>query len=208
MIVKNISATIQSFSELDGLQLLPGAQQDISSFSQKQRDNCFDLQDAFRKGELICIGVGVHDRPDVDPKMRVARARFMEKLENDPLIDRDQISYEDETHEDRRTGVTIVDQPAPSLITKNQHGATEVHHFDPPEPPAPPPPPPSAPKIEHPTITPERAREILSKKCIGTKTNGRACKRWACKGFEYCSMHMPEDLRVKYKEMKTKEFLD
>lgn len=192
------------FPELNNLQLMPGEQQDISQFSQKERDNCFALQDAFRKAEVICIGIGQHDRPDVDAKMRLARARYMQKAEDEPILDRE---WEDEeVYTEARTGVKVIQNSAPAVVTQNEHGMTEVHYFEPPIPESPPSSPPSPESTEHPTITPERAREILSKKCIGTKTNGRACKRWACKGFEYCIIHMPEDLRKKYKQMKKEEF--
>lgn len=204
MIIKNISPVIKAFPELNNLQLMPGEQQDISQFSQKERDNCFVLQDAFRKAEVICIGIGQHDRPDVDVKMRLARARYMQKAEDEPVLDRE---WEDEeVYIEERTGVKIIQNPAPATITQNVHGVTEVHYFEPPVKSHTPEPSSSTFPTEHPTLTPERVREILSKKCIGTKTNGRACKRWACKGFEYCVIHMPEDLRKKYKQMKKEEF--
>jgi len=203
MIVKNISITIQEFPGLGGLRLMPGEQQDISNFSQRERDNSYELQEAFRKGDLICIGVGKSDRPDIDPKMRVARARFMEKIEEQPLLDDRHEQKETLTHEDERTGVTIIDNPH-AFITMNEEGVTQVQHIVPP----PKTPPPPKPPVEHPTITPERAREILSQQCLGTRTNGRECRRRAVKGYEHCLVHMPPEIKAEYKRRKKQQFFD
>jgi hypothetical protein len=87
MIVKNISPYPKTFKGLGNKQLMPGEECDFSSFSQKERDNCEDLQEGFRKGELICIGIGHQDTKNLDGKMRMARARAAQVGALQPLIE-------------------------------------------------------------------------------------------------------------------------
>lgn len=73
MIIKNISPYPKAIGGLN-IKLMPGQEVDISKFEQKQRDECFDLQEGFRKGELVCIGIGRQDKGNLTHEQRAQRA--------------------------------------------------------------------------------------------------------------------------------------
>lgn len=233
MIVKNISPIPITLSGL-GRSLMPGEQADLSEYDQKKRDECFELQDAFRKGDMICVGVGVHDRTPPDAQTKVYRAYkhspndpqveiqavFKPSLDGSEVIHR---RYEPEKpeiervykydHQDR----PIQHEFEPSsrdIVTVDQHGITTldpVAFVIPDSTIVPQPYQPNTlpdPKsVEIPSITPEQAQEAMkSRYCIGTRTNGKKCSKRPIIGYDYCSTHMPEDIKQEYYNKKKGEF--
>lgn len=221
MIIKNISPYPKRLDDL-GKYLMPGEQCDLSEFTQKQRDDCVVLQEAFRKGEFICVGVGHQNNPDA--RLRAARARILANGPAQPLLpilgeekdprleapthNRAEHITEEKTlyrqsHDERPKAPTTVERIT-GAITKDALGVISVI-------------PTSVPKkepesvrpaieLEFPTVTPERIREIMAQKCISFRTNGKKCKRWAVKGYEYCINHMPKKLLEQYKAQKKQQF--
>jgi len=203
---------------------MPGEQHDISTFSQKERDSCVELQESFRKGELICVGIGKEDHGAVDSKLRVARARVLEKCARQPLMPIESF-YEGEPAEtlsshnkaeyigsgkpqyrygEERREPQIVDKP--QGIVKQHRGITYIEPIGGAKTVSPPSLPPSP--IENPTITPERIRQIMSQTCISVCNNGKKCKRRAMIGYEHCATHLPKEQMAAYKAKKKEMFFE
>lgn len=227
MIVKNICPYPKQLKSLGNLYLMPGEQHDISTFSQKERDGCIELQECFRKGELICVGVGKEDRGEIDSKLRIARSRVLEKGARQPLmpiesfyvvepveampshnkgdyIDQQKPQYR---YGEERQETQIVDKP--QGIIKQYRGVTYI------EPIIASKITPSVPlssslssSIENPTITPERMRQIQSQTCISFCNNGKKCKRRALTGYEYCVTHLPKEQMAQYKAKRKEMFFE
>jgi hypothetical protein len=220
MIIKNISPYPKRINDL-GKYLMPGEQCDLSEFTQKQRDDSHALQEAFRKGEFICIGMGTQSP---DARLRAARARILANGPAQPLlpvlgedpdprfeapthnraehVEMKETHYR-QLHDERPQHPTTINRPT-GMITKDALGIVSVTPvFTPPKEPESTRP---AIEIEFPTITPERIREIQSQRCISFRTNGKKCKRWTIKGYEYCASHLPKKLLKEYKEKKKKNF--
>lgn len=51
--IKNTSATVYEFKELDGIVLFPGEVVDLSSYSPEKRKNCSELQSGLTKSHLV-----------------------------------------------------------------------------------------------------------------------------------------------------------
>lgn len=221
MIIKNISPYPKRLDDL-GKYLMPGEQCDLGEFTTKQLEECFSLQEAFRKGELLNIGVSGPVNPDA--RLRAARSRILANGPAQPLIPvlgeekdprfespthnrADHVEPEEthyrQFHDERPEHPTTVGRPT-GIISKDALGIVSVTPvFTPPVEPEPVRP---AIELEFPTITPERIREIMSQRCISFRTNGKKCKRWAVKGYEYCINHMPKKLREEYKSQKKQQF--
>lgn len=218
MIIKNISPYPRQLTGLGDSFLMPGEQVDLSQYSQQDRDDCVPLQEAFRKGELICIGVGRQGAPE--QRLEQARERILSRGADQPLVpvfgnDRRLFEFDatGANPDERLEPVYQSERPEPvpviervdGIVTRDEQGVVAVHPFPEmtrrtePEP------------IEvilpeQPTITPERIREIMSQRCISFRTNGQKCKRWAIRGYEYCVNHLPKDLMKEYKEKKKQHF--
>jgi hypothetical protein len=232
VIIKNISPYPKTLKGL-GKQLMPGDECDLSGFPQKARDDCEELQEGFRKGELICIGMG---HQDVDAKMRTARARAMQNGPPQPLIEvqrgqrippsriskLDEVrnpTARDENHEEplisrpslgvkppsRRPIPKMFDKPT-GAMERDEHGAMTIRPLPKKEVLPTLRPEPIEKKKSSPTITPERIREIMAQTCISFRTNGQKCRRWAVHGYEYCTAHMPKELMEKHKKEKKDQF--
>ena len=63
---------------------MPGEQADLSQYSQQERDDCAPLQEAFRKGELICIGMGYKGNPE--KRLEEAKERILKTQAHQPLV--------------------------------------------------------------------------------------------------------------------------
>jgi len=87
MIIKNISPYPKILKDLGNKHLMPGEEYDLSNFGQKERDNCYELQESFRKGELICIGMGQQESIEASARLRIARARVLQDNPQQPLIE-------------------------------------------------------------------------------------------------------------------------
>ena len=234
MIVKNISPYLVKLPGLGNKNLMPGEESDLSSFTQKQKDDCVELQEGFRRGELICVGVG-QNQQDPDARLRMARARI-QSGQSQPLIEVQRGRRPSASRLDEVTNPTLQDEimeetpafsppksvpivqrrPVPKLfqepmgiMEKDKHGNLVVR-------PVPPPyhrkevaePAVVIPKFneDSPRITPERIKEIWAQKCISYRTNGQKCKRWATKGSEYCEQHMPAEQKEQRKKSKKQDF--
>jgi len=203
---------------------MPGEQHDISTFSQKERDGCIELQESFRKGELICVGIGKEDRGEIDSKLRIARARVLEKGARQPLMPVESF-YEVEPAEalpshskgeyieqekpqyrygEERRAPQIVEKP--QGIVKQHRGITYIEPIGGAK--LAPPPPSLPPPIENPTITPERMRQIMAQTCISVCNNGKKCKRRAMIGYEHCATHLPKERMAEYKAKKKEMFFE
>ena len=231
MIIKNIAPYPKEVKALK-ISLLPGQESDISQFSPKERQDCFELQEAFRKGEFICIGVGQHDRESPSVEARAQRA-FSQgthgrqplaayktsgppgplKREFDDLSEPRPVSREVPVeqalryHRDKR-GVKCIDKMS-GIIERDARGITSIRSVEPiPTLPKATKPPVEEPPVPLPTISRERARElIMSSRCVGICSNGRQCKRRPVTGYEYCVLHMPKELQEEYKRQKQQAFL-
>lgn len=196
---------------------MPGEQADLGGYSQQERDDCVSLQEAFRKGELICIGMGVGNR---GKRLENARHRVLNQQplvpvfsdESESSFSPNPVEYEtlepemEDFHPQniRSNPVEIVDK-FEGMMTMDESGVMAIHNLpDPFKRAAPEPANPVLP--EQPTITPERIREIMNQRCISFRNNGKKCKRWSVTGYEYCIDHMPEKMREEYKAKKKQNF--
>jgi len=215
--------------------LLPGEECDLSSFTQKEKDDCVELQDGFRCGELICIGIGHQDRQDVDTHLRMARARIRNG-QSQPLIEvqrgrrpsaslldevvnptmRNEIVEETPTFSSPKPPPIVQRRPSPRLF-QEPTGIMEVDSqgcvvmrpvtpLKPKEEKVKPVVAVSNPKADSPRVTPERIKEIWAQKCISYRTNGQKCKRWATTNSEYCEHHMPAEEKERRKKLKKQDF--
>lgn len=235
MIVKNICPYPKVLKDLGNKHLMPGEECDLSSFTQKERDNCVELQEGFRKGELICIGMNPKEPLDHNARLRIARARILQNGPPQPLMEvpkaqrissreiskLDLVTNPSEKNQEdleelperpkftdrasKRPVPSIFDQPT-GIMERDQWGRMVVRPL-----PVSKPTPKSEPQPEftpdkRPTITPDRIREIMAQKCISYRTDGKKCKRWAVNGSEYCITHMPAEEREKYKQQKKQQF--
>lgn len=218
MIIKNIAPYLKQLPSL-GKQLMPGEECDLSEFTQKQRDNCVELQEGFRKGEFVCIGIGQRDR-NPQARLREAKARLLHQGEQ-PLIEVERGRRPAEPEPQRAdisevTPVYETPRPRPTSSTKptmkipegimeqNEQGGISYRPLSRSTPELESEPEPA--NVESPTITPDRIRQIMSQRCISFKSNGRKCRAWAVRGYEYCITHMPEELKREYKKQKKQQF--
>jgi hypothetical protein len=224
MIIKNICPYPKQLKTLGNLYLMPGEQADISKFTQEERNSCIELQEGFRKGEFICVGVGQNEGHDVSARLRLARSRVLEKGAKQPLVvaeARDRLEHgeakslsrsehlekvppkykyrDEQKRPETRTG-------SPTGMVGHDRGVTFVTPLDAPRPQRPQPPPAQPSPRQTPIITPERAQEILSRICISTRNNGKKCRRSAVTGYEYCMNHMPKEILEEYKRRKKDAF--
>ncbi len=217
MIVKNISPYPRPLTGLGDAFLMPGEQADLSQYSQQERDDCVPLQEAFRKGELICIGMGYKGNPE--KRLEEAKERILKTQAHQPLVPvlaEDQLFEFDPASPSKAEHLEpIYDSKRPEppkivdefrgFITKDERGVVAIHSF-PERPQRSEPEPTQIVLPEQPTITPERIREIMSQRCISFRTNSKKCKRWAVKGYEYCVNHMPKKMLEEYKAKKKQQF--
>ena len=200
---------------------MPGEQVDLGGYSRKEQEGCIPLQEALRKGEFICIGLGIGHREKrlEDAKRRILRSQAQQPLvpvfseESEPDFDPASVSRAETIqpvierfhyHETRPNPVETVDK-FEGMITMDESGIMAIHNFPAPFQRAKPDP--TKPVLpEQPTITPERIREIMSQRCISFRTNGKKCKRWAVLGYEHCVDHMPKKTRQEYKAKKKQGF--
>ena len=233
MIIKNISPHPKSLVNLNKF-LMPGDECDIGEFTQKQRDDCVELQEGFRKGELVCIGFG--HRANYNPRVRLqaAKERIQKGGATQPLVpvmggDRTIFNVSEEMNQTRavspdkaqyieRKPATYrnseIKRPDPpqmtegpiGIIEKDERGIFTVKPLPTKQQ--------LEPKLElnptssvkSPTITSDRIREIMAQRCISFCTNGSKCKRWTVTGYEYCIQHMPKKLLEDYKNKKKQQF--
>jgi hypothetical protein len=233
LIVKNISPYPVKLTGLGNKTLMPGEESDLSSFTQHQKDNCVELQEGFRRGELICIGIGRQNQQEPDAHLRIARARIQEN-QPQPLIEvprgrripnslLDQVTnptIQDETTEEtsafpppkpppivNRRPVPKIFQEPTGIMENDRRGNLVVRPVPPPKPREEAAEPSKVvPKTDSPKITPERIKEIWAQRCISFRTNGQKCRRWATKESEYCEQHMPAEEKERRKKSKKQDF--
>ena len=222
MIVKNICPFPKHLRSLGDKYLMPGEECDLSNFTQKERDSCVELQESFRKGEFICIGMGQQGR---QARLEAARTRALNSGPAQPLIpvvsgarvtdgDEEEVQILDKPEDNRDDPryyrspniqeVEPVTRAPTSIIEVNKQGMISVQPL--PTPRSEPKSEPEPLQIETPTITSERIQEIMAQRCISFRSNGKKCKRWSVKGYEYCISHLPKKLSKEYKEKKKKDF--
>lgn len=226
MIIKNIAPYSKEIKSIK-LYLMPGQEADISEYSAKQRQDCFELQEAFRKGEFICVGVGRNDRaaPSTEARAKSAFSQgahgaqpyikitpeYIPSLEGSETIhrryeasDEDKVASTVKYGRRERKETQQATRPD-GILERDPHGVVGIRPIERI---------PTLPKnreepkpVELPTITRERAREIITaSQCIGIGSSGHRCKRRPVTGYEYCIMHMPKNVREEYRNKKTRSF--
>jgi hypothetical protein len=252
MIIKNVSPHIHDFTSLN-IRLMPGDQVDISHIDYQRQKNCFELQEAFKRGDLVCLGVTqVGSVGSLDSaKNRILREGAQQKLltieATDPALRHrtdnteeeryrkeifpTRISVEEEIaaengeqqvkvdnappkeeeknfnykYRDSKPDVKVVENPTDKFVFQDRNGNVYMKPFP-------------KPKVKKPSheeeevirekvsITKEKAREILAKRCCGITSSNRQCGKLVLPGYEYCAWHLPPDLQKEYNEKKKQQF--
>lgn len=208
---------------------MPGDQEDLSRFSQKERDDCSELQEAFKRGDLICVGISPH--VSSTGRLRAAKARLLQTGAKQPLTpvnatmdledeERD-LEFSDRTKSKldevqptkpmykygrEKSGAEVVEAPTTSIVSQSNTGIVSISAI------------PGRDKKKKPgrkktaiekqtvTITPERAKEIINSVCRGVTDKNKACQNPPVAGYPYCVHHMPPDMLKEYRQKKEQRF--